>query len=315
MKSFKQYITELFDSPVKVKKIQTIGKHHHVYMFKVNNVPYHVNVHHLFASPNMADVDFNDRSEKPEDSMTTTGKQGHNASGVLAGVHAALRKHQKENPHVDTYLFDASTEKDGDVNPARTRLYGAIAKRAGGKAYGNSFRIPSSALKEEFDPEAIKIANSTSRNSGAVGAKAITPRYVQSVAKKDHKILDFGSGKDAAHAKRLRDEGLDVTAHEFGSNQNENHDPDALKRQYDHVYASNVLNVQSSKEMLGKTLDQIHGAVKKGGAFTGNFPESPRKAADIDAAHVENELKNRFSVVKRVGGSKKAPLFHATDPK
>ena len=168
---------------------------------------------------------------------------------------------------------------------------------------------------EEFDPESVKIANSTSRNLGAIGAKAITPRHVEKVAHKDHTILDFGSGKDAAHAKNLRAKGFNVTAHEFGSNQNENHDKNALNRQYNHVYASNVLNVQSSKEMMGKTLDQIHAATKKGGAFTGNFPESPRKASDIDADHVEGELKKRFEVVKRVGGTKKAPLFHAQNPK
>jgi hypothetical protein len=170
-------------------------------------------------------------------------------------------------------------------------------------------------LKEAFDAEAIKIANSTSRTSGAVGAKAITPRYVESIANAKQTVLDFGSGKDAAHAKRLREKGLNVTAHEFGDNQNENHDPDALSRQYDHVYASNVLNVQSSKPMMHETLNQIHRAVKKGGSFTGNFPMSPRKADDIDADHVHQELEKRFETVKRVGGSKKAPLFHATNPK
>lgn len=457
MKSFKQYITELFDAPVKVKKIQTIGSHHHVYMFRVNNIPYHVHVHHMFSDKGKADVDFGDRTEKPEDSMTTTGKQGSSASAVFAGVHKALRMHQKENPHIDTYTFDASNEKSGDVNPARKKLYGAIVRRHGGKQFGNSFKIPAEALREEheddkpvrlklrggfnkagnsdafmdelhdttsehpfdsrarifnnaslevsrsgpsavhlhdiralspgggheaiehlksladkhgvsieggakayaqsskypmnskqlagwykkrgfkvgdgdeydgydvsykpktvkesFDPEAVKIANSTSRNSGAVGAKAITPKYVQQIANKSHKILDFGSGKDAAHAKRLREHGLNVTAHEFGSNQNENHDKDALSRQYDHVYASNVLNVQSSKPMLAATLDQIHKATKKGGSFIGNFPMAPRKADDIDANHVEVELNKRFETVKRVGGTKKAPLFHAQNPK
>lgn len=479
MKSFKQYITELFDSPVKVKKIQTIGSHHHVYMFRVNNIPYHVHVHHMFSDKGKADVDFGDRTEKPEDSMTTTGKQGSSASAVFAGVHKALRMHQKENPHINTYTFDASNEKSGDVNPARKKLYGAMVRRVGGKQYGNSFKIPASALREEviyemkrprwevpaepgsvpapegkiklyhqtgernlnsirrtglqlskakgyegpkaiyatppdsknrgfygpahntptaefnvdkdeytapfvrrdevpakditahkewhstvryidadpnlrkavengehddlmkqgkhdkfakavrfvkkraaaqkanesFDPEAVKIANSTSRNSGAVGAKAITPRYVEQIANKSHKILDFGSGKDAAHAKRLRQQGLNVTAHEFGSNQNENHDKDALNRQYDHVYASNVLNVQSSKPMMAATLDQIHKATKKGGSFIGNFPMAPRKADDIDANHVEAELNKRFETVKRVGGTKKAPLFHAINPK
>ena len=170
-------------------------------------------------------------------------------------------------------------------------------------------------ITEIFSDEEQKIANSTSRNSSAVGAKAITPRYVQSVAKPEDKILDFGAGKDAAHTKRLREAGLNVTAHEFGSNQNENHDPHALEKKYDHVYASNVLNVQSNKRMLGDTLNQIHKTIKPGGRFTANFPESPRKADDIDASHVENELKSRFHTVNRVGGTKKAPLFHCVGPK
>lgn len=316
MKSFLQYITEIFDSPVKVDKIQSIGKSYHVYGFRVNNIDYHVKVEHLYSEPSKADVTFEDRSSKDRsDAMTTTGKQRQHAAEVFAGVKKSLIKHKLEHGHVEHYLFDASEEKSGDVNPARIKLYKAIANKMGGKAFGNSFKIPASSLREQFDPEAIKIANSTSRNSGAVGAKAITPRYVETLAKKNHKILDFGSGKDAAHAKRLRQQGLDVTAHEFGGNQNENHDKNALNRQYDHVYASNVLNVQSNKDMMAKTLDQIHGAVKKGGSFIGNFPNAPRKASDIDASHVESELQKRFETVKRVGGTKQAPLFHATNPK
>lgn len=169
-------------------------------------------------------------------------------------------------------------------------------------------------IQENFTDDEVKIANATSRNSGAIGAKAITPRHVENVASKDHDILDFGSGKDAAHAKALRAKGFKVTAHEFGSNQNENHDRAALTRKYDHVYASNVLNVQSTKAMLSHTLDQIHGVLKPGGRFTGNFPMSPRKAPDIDHAHVENELKARFKKVDRVGGTRQTPLFHAEDP-
>jgi hypothetical protein len=149
MKSFLQYITELFDAPVKVKKIPNGTSHRHDYTFKVNNIPYHVSIHHLFADKGKADVDFGDKSEKPEDSMTTTGKQGTNASAVFAGVHKALKMHQAENPHIDTYTFDASNEKSGDVNPGRTRLYGAIVRKHGGKQFGNSFKIPAESLREE----------------------------------------------------------------------------------------------------------------------------------------------------------------------
>lgn len=171
-------------------------------------------------------------------------------------------------------------------------------------------------ILENFSDEETKIANATSRASGAVGSKALVPRFVRSLApaSEGHRILDFGAGKAAAHAESLKKDGYNVTAHEFGGNQKEGlHDPNALSRNYHTVYASNVLNVQSSKDMMGKTLDQIRGAVKPGGQFIGNFPESPRKAPDIDADHVEGQLKKRFKYVKRVGGTKKAPVFHAHD--
>lgn len=176
---------------------------------------------------------------------------------------------------------------------------------------------------KEFTDDEMHVANKTARAAGAVGNKAIVPRHVASVEdnhpdKGKRHILDFGSGDKAAHAAHLRSKGHNVTAHEFGANQKDGvHDKDALKRKYHHVYASNVLNVQSNKKMMGKTLDQIHKAVHPGGSFTGNFPESPRKAADIDHEHVHNELKKRFHNVERVKGmgTKKAPLFHATHPR
>lgn len=178
-------------------------------------------------------------------------------------------------------------------------------------------------LLEDFSDDEKKVANSTSRAAGAVGAKALVPRHVEAVEAKhndkaNRHLLDFGAGHEAAHAKRLREKGHNVTAHEFGSNQKPGvHDPDALKKKYHHVYASNVLNVQSNKKMMGHTLDQIHKATHKGGAFTGNFPESPRKAPDIDADHVHHELSKRIHHVERVKGmgTKKAPVFHATHPK
>src|ERR1044071_3885328 len=121
-------------------------------------------------------------------------------------------------------------------------------------------------LAEHFTDDEVKVANPTSRTHGAVGAKAIVPRHVEAVEAKhndkaNRHILDFGSGKDAAHAKALREKGHNVTAHEFGANQKEGvHDKDALNKKYHHVYASNVLNVQSNKKMMAHTLDQIHKA-------------------------------------------------------
>ena len=165
---------------------------------------------------------------------------------------------------------------------------------------------------ETYSPEEMETANRTSRARGAIGAKAITPKYVESISKPEHTILDFGAGSQAAHAERLRGTGLNVTAHEFGTNQNERHDPQALERQYHTVYASNVLNTQSSPQMMERTLDQIRAATRKGGGFVGNFPVSPRKS-QMKAEDVEAMLRARFPNVKRVGGTRQAPLWHAHD--
>lgn len=56
----------------------------------------------------------------------------------------------------------------------------------------------------EFSPEELEIANKTSRSLGAVGLKAIVPKYILANAKKSDKILDFGAGKDAQHAINLK---------------------------------------------------------------------------------------------------------------
>lgn len=164
---------------------------------------------------------------------------------------------------------------------------------------------------EQYTPQEMAVANATSRARGAIGAKAITPRYVQTISKPEHTILDFGAGRDAAHTETLRGAGLNVTAHEFGANANKRHDPEALSRQYDTVYASNVLNTQSSPEMLARTLDTIHAAIKPGGSFVGNLPASPRKFGKLNSKLLQSELKKRFGEVRRVGGTSSAPLFHA----
>ena len=171
------------------------------------------------------------------------------------------------------------------------------------------------AIPESYTQKQMRVANQTSRNSGAIGKKAITPAYVKTITGKKHKILDFGSGRDAAHTKALRKTGRNVTAHEFGANVNKNHNPKALKKKYDTVFASNVLNTSSSRKMLSDTLDQMHSAVAPGGALVANLPLSPRKSVKVDAKHLMRQLLNRFGDVRRVGGTKKAPLFHASRPK
>ena len=137
-----------------------------------------------------------------------------------------------------------------------------------------------------FTEKEIKIANATSRSNGASAInpdgtiRAIVPNFILKNIKdyRDKTILDFGAGKEAIHTKWLRNNGLNVTAYDFGENCiNEVHDKNALDKRYDVIFASNVLNVQSSDVMMETTLYQIYKSLKKGGKFIFNYPKSPRK--------------------------------------
>lgn len=127
----------------------------------------------------------------------------------------------------------------------------------------------------------MRIANGTSRSDGAVGANAVVPLYVMDYANKDDLILDYGAGIDAIHKDELESKGYqNVTAYEFGDNLIQGvHDPLALRYKYDVVYASNVLNVQCSRRMLARTLEQLIDAVapEVGALLIANFPKEPRK--------------------------------------
>jgi hypothetical protein len=139
------------------------------------------------------------------------------------------------------------------------------------------------------------------------------PRVVGEMAKPGMTILDFGAGKEAIHVHMLRAKGLDVTAYDFGANVRLGlHDPDALSRQYDLVYASNVLNVQSSLEMLHGTVAQIAGATKDEGHVVVNLPREPRKCADVTVTLLRHILEEHgLSSLQLVGGNGGAPVFLA----
>lgn len=202
-------------------------------------------------------------------------------------------------------------------------LPGVDKNRIGYSAYWNSEVAPRLSRQNSFDPEAVRIANATSRSGGAIGEHAIVPRLVAELATtgeaggKGLKILDFGAGKDALHAKMLRERGLDVTAHDFGGNVKDGiHDPAALSKAHDLVYASNVLNVQSSPAMLRTTIGQMWNATAPGGRVIANLPFSPRKFEGLNPALVEQVLKEQgFTSVTRIGGSPREPVYSAIRPK
>ena len=161
--------------------------------------------------------------------------------------------------------------------------------------------------------EETRIATRTARGAGVVGATAVVPRWVEGNVPKSKKVLDFGSGPPARHTMSLREKGYtDVTAHEFGDNVQEGvHDPKALSKEYDVVFASNVLNVQSSEAMLKRTLKQIRDSVEKGGLAVFNYPASPRKAG-LKVASVAGVIAEVFpGAVERVSQGSEAPMWTA----
>ncbi len=167
-----------------------------------------------------------------------------------------------------------------------------------------------------FIESEIKSANKTSRAGGAIGANAILPKFVLRhielfFDKEKARILDFGAGKHAMHTKTLRAEGWNCTAYEFGDNHTEYHDKDALFDRFDVVFASNVLNVQSSPAMAYRTIKQLASVVTSpyndGKVFV-NYPASPRKS-NLTTGDMKKMLLKHFREVSWVGGSRNAPIW------
>lgn len=165
------------------------------------------------------------------------------------------------------------------------------------------------------------IAMATSRNRGAVGANAVVPRVVRSFALLGDTILDFGCGKAAAHVQALQDDDFDAVGFDFHLPGSEVH----LLRQYSLVYASNVLNVQDSQDMMRETLRQMWACVEPGGLLIANLPTSPRKGAfeGMTTAQGNKMLhfvlrmmaldsgtnENLHCYPTRIGGTSQSPVF------
>jgi hypothetical protein len=164
-----------------------------------------------------------------------------------------------------------------------------------------------------------KVAMKTSRAHGAVGPRALVPPIVRQFALKNHSILDYGAGELAEHAKALRDEGFNVTAHDHWGKEGI-HDPTALQRKYDIVYASNMLNTQDNRRRLHDALNDIHKSVKSNGMAIVNLPSGPRKGAYAGLAHmdanklVEGLLRQRFRDVHHIAGGNAGPVWLCKTP-
>lgn len=161
-------------------------------------------------------------------------------------------------------------------------------------------------FNQEHAQKAVKTARASNFTS-----KALVPRYILANVPSTASLLDYGCGK-GVHVKTLQEQGYNVQGHDFSAPNQK-----ALKKQYDVVYLSNVLNTQSDLKMLAQTLDEAWGCVKKGGTLIANFPLSPRylgmNASELASA-IEYFTRNSVEIVKGMG-TKQAPIFKITRAK
>lgn len=217
-------------------------------------------------------------------------------------------------------LSDAS-DHYAILNPNSIKLSSPFTYDNSGKLIPLSERFNPATGDIRFMPEtsedddAVRLANSTARAAGAVGAKAITPRYVASTTKEGDSVLNFGAGKPDKntgkylHSEMVRGAGGNVEEYDFGGNST-----GSLGKQYDTVFASNVLNVQSSDSMLDSTLNQIWNSVSDGGRAVFNYPESPRYI-EMSPKEVAGAIKNVTGIDPvKVGGTNSAPLWEVKKP-
>lgn len=165
-----------------------------------------------------------------------------------------------------------------------------------------------------FTEEEIKIANRTYRSKGPSvydkdgNIRSVVARYVAENISQSRKILDYGCGPEFIQGRYLKMLGFDVDGWDFGANKPKEC-VETLEQIYDVVYASNVLNVISSINMLDETVSQIYNCLNSYGMFIANYPSSPRKmkfCADV----IEQMICNKFGCAAvLVAGSKSAPVW------
>lgn len=128
---------------------------------------------------------------------------------------------------------------------------------------------------------------------------SVIPKLIPRYANKKDKILDFGAGKDAFGVRYLRALGYDVTGYDVGDNFNpEYHDADALKRKYDVIYASNVMNIQPTipdiLAVLGALYERLKKSKYKNKFVIINYPEKPNYSGLSPKLFVKNQLSFMF---------------------
>lgn len=155
--------------------------------------------------------------------------------------------------------------------------------------------------------EEITQVTKTARSSGAVGPNAKVPHLVLNMTYDTRDwILDYGSGSEAPHTKGLREVGYgNAWAHDFVRDITANEmfvdDLEATKGKWDIIFASNVLNIQMSEEMLDGTLNAIWQLMNPFSIFVTNYPSSPRKI-DLSTEEIHCKLRTGFDRVHKTHG-------------
>jgi len=235
----------------------------------------------------------------------------------------------KNNPPIyhGKYRFVAEDYDGFDVEESKKReqLWKSFPdidyNRIGRKDYWEANVVPRIEARG-YAPNDIKVACATGRKGGATSNNSVVTRYLMcSNLPKNTKILDFGAGYKAKQSQELSKKFSNVCAFDFQETVESSiavepeldklFDDNALEKDHDIVIASNVINVQSSKDSLDRTLSDIYCNMKKGSTFIGNIPRDPIKypathseLVQIVTEKVEDRFGNKIKRVKSVCGDK-----------
>ena len=166
------------------------------------------------------------------------------------------------------------------------------------------------SIKDMKKEDRQRMVNS-GRAGGSIDKDPVAWRHAAKEIEPYHEILDYGAGKNARQTKKYQAEGFNVNAWDLPENQATTlHDPQALRKRYDYVVASNVINVQPNISSVKNVLDEIYSVVNPGGKVVLNFPSSPRNS-NLTPAGLEKMLNRIFEGVRKVDGTTSSPVFEA----
>lgn len=134
----------------------------------------------------------------------------------------------------------------------------------------------------------VEMAIATGKKGGATALNSVITRHLLCTNQFDPStthILDFGAGSRAIQSHRLREKYPYIDAYDFPqvmANAPTLFNANAMRKPYDLVIASNVLNVQQSQLMLEATVNQLFCATRPGGTLILNIPRDPIKLHNDD---------------------------------